>query len=76
VRVVSEFGGHPGAEDHAEAGLAQVDLNVRVPAKTLLRLVFQHSGLVDHLGGHRQQRGHGGGVGRHHVWPGGQLFAA
>lgn len=33
VRVVTELGKHPGTEDHAETGLAQIGLNVRVPAK-------------------------------------------
>ena len=46
--TTSELGQHPGAEDHPEAGLAAVDLNVRVPAKTLLHLPGQHLGLRDH----------------------------
>ena len=33
ARVVAEFGQDPGAEDDAEAGLAGVDLSVRVMAK-------------------------------------------
>ena len=33
--VVAELGQHPGTEDDAEAGLAGVDLSVRVPAKML-----------------------------------------
>ena len=33
VGVVAELGEHPGAEDDAEAGLAEVDLSVRVLAK-------------------------------------------
>jgi hypothetical protein len=32
---VPELGGHPGAEHDADAGLAEDDLSVRVPAKTI-----------------------------------------
>ena len=35
VRVVAELGEDPGAEDHAESGLAGVQLSVRVTAKML-----------------------------------------
>jgi len=38
MRVVSELGKRPGAEHGPKAGLALVDLSVRVPAKTLLHL--------------------------------------
>jgi hypothetical protein len=34
VRVVAEFAEDPGAEDGSQAGLGQVDLSVRVTAKT------------------------------------------
>ena len=44
--VVAELCEHPGTEDDTEAGLAAVDLNVRVLAKTLLHLPGQHLGLV------------------------------
>ena len=33
ARVVAELAEHPGAEDGCQAGLGQVDLSVRVPAK-------------------------------------------
>ena len=36
--VVAELGKHSGAEDESEAGLAAVDLSVRMLAKTLLHL--------------------------------------
>jgi len=45
-RVVPELGEHPGTEDCPEAGLAQVDLSVRVPTKTRVRLGLQHRGLA------------------------------
>ena len=67
---------HPGAEDHSEAGLAQVDLNVRVPAKTRVHLLLEDRGLTDHLGDHRDQRRDRRGVGVHDSGAGGQLLAA
>jgi hypothetical protein len=38
--VVAELGQHPGAEHDAQAGLAEVDLSVRVLAKMRLDLAF------------------------------------
>jgi hypothetical protein len=38
--VVAELGKHPGAEHDAKAGLAQIDLSVRVLAKMRLDLAF------------------------------------
>src|SRR5829696_5001662 len=46
--VVAELGEHPGAENDPQAGLAEVDLSVRVLAKTLLHLPGQHLGLLCH----------------------------
>lgn len=40
-RVFSELGKHPGVEDRAEPRLAQIDLSVRVLAKTRLYLLPQ-----------------------------------
>lgn len=45
VGVVAELAEYPGAEDLTEAGLAPVDLRVRVPAKTRLDLPLQHGDL-------------------------------
>ena len=52
VGVVAELGEHPGTEDDTEAGLAAVDLSVRVLAKTLLHLPGQYLGLGCHRGQH------------------------
>jgi hypothetical protein len=41
VGIVAELGKHPGTEDLPEPGLAQVDLSVRVPAKTLGQHLLQ-----------------------------------
>src|SRR5438309_7652501 len=41
--VVAELGKHPGAEHDTQAGLAEVDLSVRVLAKMGLDLLF-HGG--------------------------------
>jgi hypothetical protein len=70
VGVITELGKHPGTEDLSEPRLAQVDLNVRVPAKTRLHLTFQHLGLTGQLGDHRKQCLRGGGVGADHARPG------
>ena len=76
VGVVAELGQHPGAEDRSEAGLAAVDLNVRVLAKTLLHLPGQYLGLGDHHGQHRDQRRRARRIRGHDTGPGGQLLAA
>ena len=62
--------GDRSPENRPEPGLAQVDLNVRVPAKTRLHLTFQHLGLTGQLSDHRQQCLRGGGVGADHARPG------
>jgi hypothetical protein len=76
VGVIAELGKHPGTEDLSEPGLAAVDLNVRVPAKTRLHLTFQHVGLAGQLGDHRKQCLRGGGVGTNHTGTGRQLLGA
>jgi hypothetical protein len=63
MRVVAELGQHPGTEHRAEAWLAQVDLSVRVPAKTLLHLPLQCLDLSIQLSDDRYQGLSGGGVG-------------
>jgi hypothetical protein len=62
VGIIAELGQHPGGEDRSEPRLARVDLSVRVLAKTQPHLLFQHSGLGDHLGDHGDQRRHGDGI--------------
>ena len=53
MRVVAELGEHPGAEDVSQAGLGQVDLSVRVPAKIRLHLALQGLDLLVQHGDHR-----------------------
>ena len=64
--VVAELAEDPGAQDHAEAGLAGVDLSVRVPAK----MVGHHRTQLVDLGVQRLQErnltGHYRGVGGLH----------
>jgi hypothetical protein len=45
----------PGAEDDTDAGLASVDLSVRVPAKTLIHLPGQHLSLDGPHGGRQHK---------------------
>src|SRR5674476_1319635 len=54
--VVAELCEHPGAQDGPQSGLAEVDLSVRVPAKTGLDRPFQGGDLL--VGG-RDQGGQG-----------------
>src|SRR5665811_1825396 len=54
--VVAELCEHPGAQDGPQSGLAEVDLSVRVPAKTGLDRPFQSRDLL--VGG-RDQGGQG-----------------
>src|SRR5712692_1868796 len=63
VRVVAEFAEHPGAEDGSQAGLGQVDLSVRVPAKIRLHLPLQGLDLLIQGGDHRDQGPDGDRVG-------------
>ena len=63
VGVVAELGEHPGAEDRSQAGLGQVDLSVRVPAKMRLHLPLQGLDLLVEGGDHRDQGPDRGGVG-------------
>lgn len=76
VRVVSELGEHPGAQDRPEPGLAQVDLSVRVPAKTRLHLAPERPDLGDQGVDDGDQRAHRRGVGAHHAGMGLQLWGA
>jgi hypothetical protein len=72
--VVAELGEHPGAENDPQAGLAQVDLSVRVLAKTRLHLPGQHLGLLGHRRQHHYQRRRAGRISRHHRGSGSQLL--
>lgn len=60
---VSELGEHPGAEDDADAGLAEDDLSVRVPTKMGLDLALQGLDLAFQDGQDRDEGLYGGGVG-------------
>jgi hypothetical protein len=53
----AELAEHPGADQVTEAGLAPVDLRVRVPAKTRLDLPLQGHDLGVQCGDRPDQRG-------------------
>lgn len=63
---VAELCEHPGAEDRTEAGLAAVDLNVRVQAKSGLDLALEGGDLGVQRGQDRRRGADGGRVGAGH----------
>jgi hypothetical protein len=66
VLVVAELGEHPGAEHDAEAGLAEVDLSVRVLTKMCLDLLLHGLDLAVEGAQDRHLGAHGGRVGSRH----------
>src|SRR6266496_337209 len=66
VWVVTELGEHPGGEDGAESGLAEVDLSVPVPAKMLAHHLAEFADLAVELADQAHGVGDDDGVGGLH----------
>jgi hypothetical protein len=74
--VIAELCQHPGAEHDTEAGLAEVDLSVRVLGKICLHLLLGSGDLRVEDGKDRYLHTDGDGVGGGHGWVLAQVLGA